>query len=152
MMVYRDPNPLDPNKNYTAEELARFIREKLYGEHTREAMAKSLLKANEVAEWAGEVAQQIIDGAFDEGELLTEIKRKLNELEEQYAPKLSQKPDIFLSATEPTDTSENAFWYEDLGEAPIDINVASILVANAHINNTEPSDTDDLWFKTGGTR
>nr|DAE10380.1 MAG TPA: hypothetical protein [Siphoviridae sp. ctwrX9] len=88
-MVYRDPTPLDPNKKYTAAELAKFIMEKMYGKDTRLAMSLSLLKANEVAEWAREVAQEIIDGNFDEGELLTEIERKLNELEEQYAPDLS---------------------------------------------------------------
>ena len=33
-MVYRDPTPLDPNKDYTAEELAKFILEKMYGKHT----------------------------------------------------------------------------------------------------------------------
>lgn len=122
-MAYRDPMPIDPNKEYTAEELAKFIREKMYGMDTREAMAQSLLKANEVAEWAGEVARQIIDGSFDEGLLNTEIERKLNELETEYAPKLSaleqqlaQKPDLFLSATEPTDANDGAFWYEVLGE------------------------------------
>lgn len=92
-MTYRDPTPLDPNKDYTAQELAEFIRRKLYGVHTREAMARSLLKANEVAEWSRDVAQQIIDGAFDEGELNTEIERRLNELEQKYAPKLTQVSD-----------------------------------------------------------
>ena len=88
-MVYRDPTPLDPNKDYTAEELAKFILEKMYGEHTREAMARSLLKANEVAEWAREVAQQLIDGSFDEGALNTAIEQKLNDLETEYAPQLT---------------------------------------------------------------
>lgn len=88
-MVYRDPTPLDPDKDYTAEELAKFILEKMKGEHTREAMARSLLKANEVAEWAREVAQQLIDGSFDEGALNTAIEQKLNDLETEYAPQLS---------------------------------------------------------------
>ena len=87
-MTYRDPTPLDPNKDYTAEELAQFIREKMHCIATREAMALSLLKANEVARWSSEVAQQIIDESFDSGELNTEIERKLNELEAQYAPRL----------------------------------------------------------------
>lgn len=88
-MTYRDPTPLDPNKDYTAVELAQFIREKMTGKATREAMALSLLKANEVAQWSSEVAQQIIDESFDLGELNTEIERKLNELEQQYAPELT---------------------------------------------------------------
>lgn len=87
-MTYRDPTPLDPNKDYTAEELAQFIREKMHGIATREAMALSLLKANEVARWSSEVAQQIIDESFDSGELNTEIERKLNEIEQLYAPEL----------------------------------------------------------------
>lgn len=132
-------------------ELAHKVRNEIYGRDVREALATSMEATAEVAEWSRKVAQQIIDDGFDEGALKTEIERKLNELEEKYAPELSKKPDLFLSATEPTDTSVNAFWYEDLGEAPIDINVASILVANAHIDSTEPNDTDDLWFKTGGS-
>lgn len=88
-MVRINEDPLDPNKDYTAEELANFIRRKILGVNTREAMARSLLKANEVAEWSEEVAQQLIDGSFDEGELNTEIERKLNELEQEYAPELT---------------------------------------------------------------
>src|SRR5699024_4149877 len=88
-MVYINEDPLDPNKNYTAEELANFIRKKILGVNTREAMARSLLKASEVAEWSQEVTQQLIDGSFDTGELNTEIERKLNELEVQYAPELT---------------------------------------------------------------
>lgn len=88
-MVYRDPTPIDPNKDYAIDELAKFIREKMYGRDTREAMAKALEKAGSTAEWAREVAQELIDGSFDEGVLLTEIERKLNELEERYAPELT---------------------------------------------------------------
>lgn len=88
-MVYRDTSPLDPDKDYTADELAKFILEKMYGQHTREAMARSLLKANEVAEWARDVAQQLIDGSFDEGVLNTAIEQKLLDLETQYAPNLT---------------------------------------------------------------
>ena len=88
-MTYRDPTPIDPNKDYQVEELAKFIREKMHGKDTREAMAMALEKAGEVAEWSREVAQQIVDGSFDEGALNTEIERKLNELEIQYAPELN---------------------------------------------------------------
>lgn len=88
-MTYRDPTPLDPNINYTAEELATFIREKIYGQHTREAMARSLLKANEVAELSMIIAQDLIDGNFDETALNEEIERRLNDLETQYTPNLT---------------------------------------------------------------
>lgn len=87
---YRDPEPLDPNKKYTIEELAKFVREKLFGRDVREAFARSMEATNEVAEWSREVAQQIVDGDFDEGALKTEIERKLNELEQNYAPQLSE--------------------------------------------------------------
>src|SRR5690625_4709981 len=72
------------------EQLAHQVRTEIYGRDVREALATSMEVTAEVAEWSREVAQQIIDGSFDEGELNTEIERKLNELEQEYAPKLSK--------------------------------------------------------------
>src|SRR5690625_196153 len=71
------------------EQLAHKVRTEIYGRDVREALATSMEVTAEVAEWSREVAQQIIDGSFDEGALNTEIERKLNELEQQYAPKLT---------------------------------------------------------------
>src|SRR5690606_12263644 len=71
------------------EELARKVRTEIYGRDVREALATSMEATAEVAEWSREVAQQIIDGSFDGTALELEIERKLKELEEQYAPKLT---------------------------------------------------------------
>lgn len=71
------------------EELAHKVRTEIYGRDVREAIATSMEATAEVAEWSREVAQQIIDGSFDEGALNTEIERKLNELEQEYAPRLT---------------------------------------------------------------
>lgn len=71
------------------EELAHKVRTEIYGRDVREALATSMEATAEVAEWSRQVAQQIIDGEFDEAELSTEIERKLNELEQEYAPELT---------------------------------------------------------------
>lgn len=72
------------------QELANKVRNEIYGKDVRESIAKSMEATGEVAEWSRQVAQDIVDGKFDEGELATEIERKLNELEAQYAPELNQ--------------------------------------------------------------
>lgn len=71
------------------EQLAHRVRTEIYGRDVREALATSMEVTAEVAEWSREVAQQIIDGSFDEGELATAIEEKLNQLEQDYAPTLS---------------------------------------------------------------
>lgn len=65
------------------------VRNEIYGKDVREAIASSVEATAEVAEWSRQVAQDIVDGKFDEGELATEIERKLNELETEYAPRLN---------------------------------------------------------------
>lgn len=71
------------------QELANKVRNEIYGRDVRESIAKSMEATGEVAEWSRQVAQDIVDGKFDEGELATEIERKLNELEVEYAPRLN---------------------------------------------------------------
>lgn len=71
------------------EELAHKVRNEIYGRDVREAIASSMEATAEVAEWSREVAQQIVDGSFDEGALNTAIEQKLNVLEQQYAPNLT---------------------------------------------------------------
>ena len=80
---------LDPNKEYTIEELVDYIRNAMTGKNVREALARSVEATNEIATWARDVAQGLIDGAFDAGELATMIESKLNQLEQDYAPKLT---------------------------------------------------------------
>src|SRR5690625_2786046 len=80
---------LDPNKEYTIEELTDYVRNAVVGENVREALARSMEATNEIATWARDVAQGLIDGAFDAGELATMIESKMNQLEQDYAPKLT---------------------------------------------------------------
>ncbi|GIO26389.1 glycerophosphodiester phosphodiesterase [Ornithinibacillus bavariensis] len=47
-------------------------------------------EAKVTANEAKEVTQQLIDGSFDTGELNTHIKQRLNNLETEYAPRLSE--------------------------------------------------------------
>ena len=70
--------------------LANAVRNEVYGRDVRESIAKSIEETGASSEAAIEITQQLIDGSFDEGELNTEIERKLNELEQEYAPKLTQ--------------------------------------------------------------
>src|SRR5690625_4136768 len=84
---------LDPNKEYTIEELVDYIRNAMTGKNVREALARSVEATNEIATWARDVAQGLIDGAFDAGELATMIESKLNQLEQEYAPDLSNLKD-----------------------------------------------------------
>ncbi|WP_143189903.1 hypothetical protein, partial [Corynebacterium diphtheriae] len=72
---------LDPNKSYTIEELTDYVRNAITGENVREALARSMEATNDIAVWARDVAQQLIDGTFDEAELATEIEKRLKELE-----------------------------------------------------------------------
>lgn len=72
------------------QQLADKVRKEIYGRDVRESIASSMEATAEVAEWSRKVAQDIVDGKFDEGELATEIERKLNELETQYAPRLDE--------------------------------------------------------------
>ncbi|WP_079708628.1 SGNH/GDSL hydrolase family protein [Paraliobacillus ryukyuensis] len=71
------------------EELAHDVRNAIYGSQVREAIASSMEATADVADWARQVAQDIVDGKFDEGLLATEIESKLNQLEQDYAPTLT---------------------------------------------------------------
>lgn len=71
------------------EQLVHEIRNAIYGRDVREAIASSIEATADVADWSRQVAQDIIDGNFDEGELATEIENKLNQLEQDYAPTLT---------------------------------------------------------------
>lgn len=54
---------------------------------------------------------------------------------------------ITVSKTEP-----NAdFWYEDLGETPIDFDPQTVMIANAELNSQEPENTENFWFRSGGS-
>ena len=59
------------------------------GVEVRGALAAGVRKSFDKAEWSESVVGQILDESFDEGALNAEIERKLNELEQQYAPQLT---------------------------------------------------------------
>lgn len=71
------------------EELAHDVRNAIYGSQVREAIASSMEATADVADWARQVAQDIVDGNFDEAALATEIESKLTQLEQDYAPTLT---------------------------------------------------------------
>ncbi|WP_067725378.1 hypothetical protein [Oceanobacillus damuensis] len=71
------------------EELAYEVRNAIHGSEVREAIASSMEATADVADWSRQVAQDIIDGKFDEGKLATEIENKLTQLEQDYAPNLT---------------------------------------------------------------
>lgn len=118
------------------EELAHKVRTEIYGRDVREAIATSMEATAEVAEWSREVAQQIIDGSFDEGELNTEIERKLNELEQQYAPQLTQ-------VKEETQSNERAVLSIDSANATDTLGIVN------YLGNTQNIHPKVLYFKNG---
>lgn len=104
MMVYRDPSPISPkdpdyNQNEVNPRVANYtkqIREKVFGIDVREALARGVDIVSIVAEEAKvtseeaiQITNSLLDGTFDDAILLTEIERRLLELEEEYAPKLT---------------------------------------------------------------
>ncbi|WP_079709939.1 SGNH/GDSL hydrolase family protein [Paraliobacillus ryukyuensis] len=94
------------------EELAHDVRNAIYGSQVREAIASSMEATADVADWARQVAQDIVDGKFDEGLLATEIENKLTQLEQDYAPTLT------ALETEITDARGS---YDDLASRLLDI-------------------------------
>lgn len=70
-------------------DLANAVRNEIYGKDVREAIAKSIEESGASSETAIKITEQLIDGSFDEAELTTEIERRLNALEDEYAPQLS---------------------------------------------------------------
>lgn len=69
--------------------LANAVRNEIYGRDVRESIAKSIEETGASSETAIKITEQLLDESFDEGVLTTEIERRLNELEGQYAPRLS---------------------------------------------------------------
>ena len=66
------------------------IQNATHGVEVRGALAAGVKKSFTKSEEAIGVTQSLIDGAFDDAELVTEIESKLNQLEQDYAPKLTR--------------------------------------------------------------
>lgn len=103
-MAYRDPNPPTPtqpeyNKNDVDPRVLNYTeqtREKKYGEHTREVMARAAeiisIVANEAkvsSEEAIAITQSLLDGSFDDAELAANFEEKFRQKEQEYAPELT---------------------------------------------------------------
>lgn len=71
------------------ENLAKQVRTATYGKEVRESIAESMELTANVADEAIQVTEQLLDGSFDSDELNAEIKKRLNELEKEYTPRLS---------------------------------------------------------------
>lgn len=76
-----DPNSVDKEIND--------IQNAIEGVEVRGALAAGVKKSFTKSKEAIGVTQSLIDGAFDDAELVTEIESKLNQLEQDYAPKLT---------------------------------------------------------------
>lgn len=65
------------------------IRGAVYGKEVRGSIADGLEKVNNESTEAIEVTEQLIDGSFDQGKLDTNIKERLEQLEDDYTPRLT---------------------------------------------------------------
>ena len=82
-----------------------------------------------------------------DGTQYSNLKQRLDIEHDKITAQLAQKAKIILSDKEPSDVDDETFWYEDRGEAPINFNPDdAVIVANAVVSDTEPRDTDNLWF------
>lgn len=77
---------LDPNKDYTIEELVDYVRNALKGQNVREAFARSMEKTFDIAEGAKfsaeeayEITQNLLDEAFDTSKINANFEERLNE-------------------------------------------------------------------------
>jgi hypothetical protein len=62
---------------------------------------------------------------------------------------LGSKATIILSATEPLNSDDTTYWYEDKGAPPINFNPdGSVIVGNVIVSDAEPTNTpvNQLWF------
>lgn len=59
-MVYRDPTHIDPNREHQISELAKFIREKMYGKDVRESIALALERVYDDAAQNGNANMELI--------------------------------------------------------------------------------------------
>lgn len=71
------------------QELANKVRTAIFGKDVREAIAEALEESGKTAAEAREITESLLDGSFDQGLLDTEIREKLTQLEQDYAPQLN---------------------------------------------------------------
>ncbi|MEB1809020.1 MAG: hypothetical protein LPK26_17320, partial [Bacillaceae bacterium] len=71
------------------KELATKVRTAIFGKDVREAIAEALEESGKTAAEAREITEALLDGSFDKGLLDTEIREKLQQLEQDYAPELT---------------------------------------------------------------
>ena len=138
------------------KKLANDIRTKIYGREVREALARGIEEAGSIADQANQTSnttveqvrniQAQVDQLVVEGDSSVEAAQARVASDGTTYSTLKERLDniIVLSAVEPTKAE---FWYEDKGEAPINFNPGDgVAVANAAVSDTEPRDTDNLWF------
>ena len=71
------------------QQLAKKVREAVYGKDVRDAIAEAIEESGKTAGEAREITEALLDGSFDQGLLDTEIREKLVQLEQDYAPELT---------------------------------------------------------------
>lgn len=80
----------------------------------------------------------------DVDEKYQEVATQLSQIEQRLE---LERAKIIVSDKEPSGVDDETFWYEDKGEAPIDFMPGGgISITNAVVSDTEPRDTDALWF------
>lgn len=89
MADFRDPTPIDPNKDYQITELAEFIRTKMDGHDVREALALGLERAYEDAATSGNANMEV---AQARGSYPTLARRllELDEIDQEVTARLAQ--------------------------------------------------------------
>lgn len=156
--------------NPKIKERAEKIRKEVYGKDVREALASGLEAMSEDVEEIKQ-RQDNVESQFQavldettgkdvisapevtaarvgaDGTQYSNLKQRLDSEHDKITAQLAQKAKIILSDKEPSDVDDETFWYEDRGEAPINFNPDdAVIVANAVVSDTEPRDTDNLWF------
>lgn len=89
MAEYRDPSHIDLNKEYQITELAKFIREKMYGIDTREAMALALERVYKDASKNGNANMEVSEARGD----FSLLKDRMNSVDEKLTNLQVQKTD-----------------------------------------------------------
>lgn len=128
------------------KDLVAKVRTAVYGKDVREAIAEALEESGKTAAEAREITESLLDGSFDQGLLDTEIREKLTQLEQDYAPQLNDLGvQLAQTATEITKVSNNVVTAKDQLSGVVYDNSGSLDLASATITSDA---TKHLAFPT----
>ena len=143
------------------------IKTAIYGKDVRGAIHDGIDKINKESEdskqkasEAHDVMESIINDGFDNAALEANFEQKLDDKIGQLQPEwtqfqtdvtsqLNEKAKVILSKNEPPNADDGVFWYEDKGDASLDIQGGNGLsVQNAVTSSEEPNNKEQIWFDT----